>query len=273
MSSSLVITVKSGRAVGDLARLVKDTTDARGEARALEHLFSRLRSGTEPGSSFVVQTGSAAPVAATNTVTGVSVVATNTLLIGGTTFTYTASPTLSTDVMVTVPTAVVVASGANLSATTGKVTSTAHGLVTGDLVRVSTGTTLPAGWAASTDYFVIKITADIFKIATTLARAQAGIALIPTDGGTGNQTFTVTANTYKACQLANAINAHATVGQLVVATYAANVVTLTMQQAGVVGNFVAVSQGSGSTMTVATALMAGGTGGATSAAVNYALGA
>ncbi len=272
MTSSIVVTVKSGRSSGDLARFVEDTSNPRGEARKLSHLFSRLASGLEPGSSFDVQTATSAPAAASVTMTGVSVVATNAVSIGGVVFTYTASPTLSTDVMVTVPTAVVVASGANLSAVTGKVTSTAHGLVTGDLVRVSTGTTLPTLWVAATDYFVIKISADVFKIATSLANATAGVALIPSDGGTGNQTFTVTPNTYKAQKLAAAINAHATLGLAVVATYAANVVTITALQKGVLGNYVATSQTSGSTITVSATTLTGGTGGATSAVVSYSRG-
>ncbi len=271
MSNSLVITLTSERSVADLARYVRGTGEPRQECLALKELFVRLASGDESG-AFTVQTGTSAPVAASVTMTGVSVVATNAVAIGGVTFTYTASPTLSTDVMVTVPTAVVVASGANLSATTGKVTSSSHGLVTGDLVRVSTGTTLPTLWVAGTDYFVIKITADVFKIATSLANATAGVALIPSDGGTGNQTFTVTANTYKAQKLASAINAHATIGAIVAATYAANVTTVTALQKGVVGNFIATSQTSGSTITVSAATLTGGTGGATSAPVTYARG-
>ncbi len=271
MANSLVITVSSERSVADLARYMRGTGEPRTECIQLKELFTRLASGDESG-SFTVQTGTAAPVAASVTMTGVSVVATNAVSIGGVVFTYTASPTLSTDVMVTVPTAVVIGSGANLSATTGKMTSTAHGLVTGDLVRVSTGTTLPTGFAASTDYWVIKITADVFMIASSLANATAGLQIIPSTGGTGNQTFTVTPNTYKAQKLASAINAHATVGAVVVATYAANVTTVTALQKGVVGNFIATSQTSGSTITVATATLAGGTGGATSAPVTYSRG-
>lgn len=271
MTTSLVITIKSGRSVADLARVIKATTDPRGEARALSHLFQRLASGTEPGSSFDVQTGGATPAAATNTITGVSVVATNTFVIGGVTFTYTASPSLETDVMVTVPTASVLASSTDISITTGILLETAHGFVTGDLGRMSTSSVLPTGFAVSTDYFVIRISADSYKLASSLANATAGIAIIPSTAGTGNQTVTLTANTYKACQLANAVNAHSTISQIVTATYAAGVVTLTAKQKGVVGNFIATTS-SGGTMTVATATLTGGTGGATSAATNYSRG-
>ncbi len=269
MASSLVITVNSDRSAADLAnRYIRGTLSPRIEAQAIKELFQRLGNGTEIG-SFTVQSGSSAPVAATNTLTGVSVVATNTVVIGGVTFTYTASPTLETDVMVTVPTAVVIASGANLSATTGIMTSSAHGFVTGDLLRVSTGTTLPTGFAASTDYWVIKISDNTFKIASSIANSAVGLPIIPSTGGTGNQTFTLTANTYKAQKLSAAINAHSTISKIILATYAANVVTITALQKGVIGNFIAVTCGGG-TITPLAALCAGGTGGATSAPVTYA---
>ncbi len=271
MSSTLVITLKSARTSGDLARLIKNTSDPRGECRVLEHLFERLASGLEAG-SFDVQTGAVAPVAATNTMTGVSVVATDAVAIGGVTFTYTASPTLETDVMVTVPTASVLASSTDISTASGNLLETAHGFVTGDVGRMTTSSALPTGFATSTDYFVIKVSADIYKLASSLANAQAGVAIIPSTTGTGNQTFTLTANTYKACQLANAINAHSTIGQIITATYAAGVVTLTAKQKGVVANFIACSTTSGATITTAHTTMSGGTGGATSAATNYSRG-
>jgi hypothetical protein len=68
MASSFVITLKSARSQGDLARYIKDTTSPRNQAKALELLFERLASGLETG-SFDVQTAAAAPVRATNTLT------------------------------------------------------------------------------------------------------------------------------------------------------------------------------------------------------------
>ncbi len=271
MANSLVITVSSERSVADLARYVRGTGEPRQECIALKELFTRLASGDESG-SFTVQTGSSAPVAASGTWTVVSAIATDEADVGGVAFTYTATPTLETDVMVTVPTAVVIASGANLSATTGKMTSSAHGFVTGDLVRVSTGTTLPTGFSASTDYWVIKITDNVFMIASTLARAQAGIQIIPSTGGTGNQTFTLTINTYTASKLAAAVNAHSTISKLVSATYAANVVTVTALQKGVVGNFIPFTDQDSTITSSGSGYLAGGTGGATSAPVVYSRG-
>lgn len=89
MSSSIVITLKSGRAVADAARLIKDTTDPRGECRALQHLFERLGGGLEIGSSFDVQTAAAAPVRATNTLTltFASISNSDTTVVAGTTLT------------------------------------------------------------------------------------------------------------------------------------------------------------------------------------------
>ena len=77
------------------------------------------------------------------------------------------------------------ASGTFTAATTDICTKTAHGLLTGNKVRVSSTTTLPAGLAAATTYYVIKIDADTFKLATSAANAAAGTAIDITDTGTG----------------------------------------------------------------------------------------
>lgn len=71
-------------------------------------------------------------------------------------------------------------------------TSAAHGLNTGDgPVWVSnSGGALPAGLVASTDYYVIKIDANTFYLATSLANALAGTNLLITTDGTGTQTLT-----------------------------------------------------------------------------------
>ncbi len=88
MSTSFVITVKSGRSVADLARYIRDTTDPRTESRALANLFQRLASGTEPGSSFDVSTSADAPVRATQilTLTYASITTEDTFVVAGVTF-------------------------------------------------------------------------------------------------------------------------------------------------------------------------------------------
>lgn len=60
-------------------------------------------------------------------------------------------------------------------ATPGVLTLTNHGLVTGDQITLATTDTLPTGLVAGTVYFVVKLTADTFSLATTLANA-----LVPT---------------------------------------------------------------------------------------------
>ena len=66
----------------------------------------------------------------------------------------------------------------------------AHGLVAGLKVQIATGTTLPVPFAAVTDYFVIRVGADSFALATTIANAKAGTRIAITNVGVGNQTVT-----------------------------------------------------------------------------------
>lgn len=78
--------------------------------------------------------------------------------------------------------------------TTSTFTAAAHGFTTGLKGQVSNaGGALPTGLSGSTDYFVIVLTANTFKLATSLANALAGTALTISDDGTGTQTFTPTA--------------------------------------------------------------------------------
>lgn len=76
-------------------------------------------------------------------------------------------------------------------------TNVAHGLLTGDgPFQVSnSGGALPAGLSAVTDYWVIKIDADTFYLATSLANALSGAFLLISTNGTGTQTISDTAST------------------------------------------------------------------------------
>lgn len=56
-------------------------------------------------------------------------------------------------------------------------------------VQLTTTTTLPAGLAAATDYYVIKVTDTTIKLATSYANAVAGTAINITDAGTGTHTI------------------------------------------------------------------------------------
>ncbi len=81
--------------------------------------------------------------------------------------------------------------------TTEIFTKATHGLLTGDgPLQVSNGGgALPTGLAGSTDYWVIKIDADTFYLATTRANALAGTHLSISTNGTGAQTISDTAET------------------------------------------------------------------------------
>jgi hypothetical protein len=272
MTSSLVVTLKSSRSQTDLADRFSCSSSTPHTAVQKLITFLEGANGGVEACSYDLQTGSTAPVAASGTWTLVSVVATDEADVGGVAFTFTASPSLETDVMVTVPTASVLASSTDINIANGKLTETAHGFVTGDVGRLTTSNALPTGFALSTDYFVIKVDADTYRLASSLANAQAGIYVHPTTTGTGNQTFTLTANTYKACQLANAVNAHSTISKIVSATYAANVVTVTARVKGVIGNFIQFTDQDSTITSSGSGYLAGGTGGATSDAVNYVFG-
>lgn len=274
MASSIVITVKSDELTQAQAqqRYQLPTGNPKEEARALADLFHRAASGAV-SLNVDVQTAAAAPVAASGTWTLASVIATDVASVAGVDFTFTSSPTLSTDVEVDVPSAKAFASATDISLVSGQITESSHGYATGDIGQLSTSSALPTGFAASTDYYVIRDSANAYRLASSAANAAAGIAIIPTAVGTGNQTLTLTVNTYVAASLAAAVNAHATVSQVVVATAAGAVVTVTARQKGVVGNFIQFSDGD-STITSAptSGYLAGGTGGATDARVNYTLG-
>lgn len=56
-------------------------------------------------------------------------------------------------------------------------TSTAHGLVTGDTVVLTTAGTLPTGLSTATPYYVIKSNTTAFQLASSRANAFAGTAI------------------------------------------------------------------------------------------------
>ncbi len=62
--------------------------------------------------------------------------------------------------------------------------------LTGTAVVLTTTTTLPAGLSLSTIYYVIRIDDTTFKLASTIALANAGTAIDITDAGTGTHTAT-----------------------------------------------------------------------------------
>ena len=75
------------------------------------------------------------------------------------------------------------------AATTDICTANSHGLVAGNMVVLTTTTTLPAGLATSTVYYVIEPTTNTFKLSRT--SGTEGPAVNITDTGTGTHTFTM----------------------------------------------------------------------------------
>ena len=68
------------------------------------------------------------------------------------------------------------------------VTDVPSNVLTGTRVRLTTTTTLPAGLALATDYYVIKLSDTTFKLATSYANAALGTAINITSTGTGTHT-------------------------------------------------------------------------------------
>ena len=84
------------------------------------------------------------------------------------------------------------------AATTDIITANSHGLKNGDMVVLTTVTTLPAGLSVSTVYWVIEATTNTFKLsATSVPNYATGLggaiyqAVDVTDTGTGEHTFTM----------------------------------------------------------------------------------
>lgn len=74
------------------------------------------------------------------------------------------------------------------------IAETAHGYLTGLQGQLTTSGTLPAGLSTSTNYYVIKVDADNYKLAASRALADAGTAVdITSASGGGTHTFTPTA--------------------------------------------------------------------------------
>lgn len=181
MASSLIISIKSDLA--DISRIVKDTT---ADKEGIVSLAKFLMAGAGGNSNMSVDAqynASAAPVAASGTVTLANVSADDTVTIGSVTLTAKASP-----------------SGENQF-------------------------------------------------------SQAGTDTVDGDS------------------LVSKINAHSVLGQIVTASNASGVVTITCLQKGLIGNQVALTSSNGTRLAVSgSGYLAGGTGGACSASVTYSAG-
>lgn len=73
-------------------------------------------------------------------------------------------------------------------ASPGVVTLTSHGLATGDGVYLTTTGALPTGLAVNTRYWVIRVDANTFNLATSQANALAGTAINTSGSQSGTHT-------------------------------------------------------------------------------------
>jgi hypothetical protein len=78
----------------------------------------------------------------------------------------------------------------DVNTTAESITITGHGFFKGLKITLAAEATLPTPLLAVTDYFVIKVDANNFKLATTLNLALAGTPLDFTDQGKGLLTLT-----------------------------------------------------------------------------------
>lgn len=132
-----------------------------------------------------------------------------TLTAGGT---YTAvvagDGVTSTTVTVTLEAADLTYTSAEVSTAADTITITAHGLATGDLVRLTTGGTLltATGVAADTNLWVIVVDANTIQLATTRANALAGTEVDITNAGSGTTTVKLTSNDVLVARLVEGLN-------------------------------------------------------------------
>lgn len=73
-------------------------------------------------------------------------------------------------------------------ATPGVVTLSSHGLATGDSIFLTTTGALPTGLSANTRYWVVKIDANTFSLATSLANALAATKIATSGSQSGTHT-------------------------------------------------------------------------------------
>jgi hypothetical protein len=90
---------------------------------------------------------------------------------------------------------------ATIDLVTNYITIASHPYVTGTKVRGTTTTTLPAGLALATDYFVVKIDANTIGLASSLILSAAGTLVDITNHGTGTHTLTTTASSGNIAKL------------------------------------------------------------------------
>jgi hypothetical protein len=74
-------------------------------------------------------------------------------------------------------------------ASPGVVTKTAHGFVGGELLELTTSGSLPIGLVNNGQYYVIPVNANTFRLATSLANYEAGIAINTSGSQNGTHSY------------------------------------------------------------------------------------
>lgn len=91
--------------------------------------------------------------------------------------------------------------GFTADASADTMTRTAHGLRTGDgPVRVTSTGTLPGGLAVDVNYWVVRISDDVFKLARRFIDAMTGVTIDLTTAGVDIHVLSSTASTVRAGQ-------------------------------------------------------------------------
>lgn len=270
MASTVNISINSERSQAQTRLDVRLGADKDREGlRAIRNFLSRI-ANRQTRATISVATSAAAPVAASATWTLATVIATDVANVGKDAFTFSAgAPATDNDVNVTVGSAKAFASATDLVLRTGVITETTHGYLTGDVGQLSTSDTLPTGFAASTDYHVIKVDANSYALASSQDNAVAGTRILPSGLGVGNQTFTPNADKCLAFRLAEAVNANADTSLIVSAVAAAAVVTVTALTPGIVGNYIQFTDQDATITSTGSGYLTGGTGGIQEAGQTY----
>ena len=166
-------------------------TDLRGEFQRLRYLIKQITGETnwyvDPDSTIAALHGSTNPVGVIQLNAAASV-PTGWLLCDGTAVSRTTYASLFTALNNSLGTFTITI------AAPGVVTLTAHGLATGDSLYLTTTGALPTGLTANTRYWVVKVDADTFSLATTLANALAGTKI--TTSGSQSGVHTAVQNSY-----------------------------------------------------------------------------
>lgn len=133
------------------------------------------------------------------------------------------------------------------------------------IIDVQTGSSAPVAASATATCASVAVD-DTITIAGVTLTAKAS----PANENQFSQAGTDTAD---AASLASKISAHSVLGNLMSATSSSEIVTITMKQKGVIGNYITLTSSNGTRLAVTgSGYFTSGTGGATDTANIYTLG-